>query len=157
LILLIIILGGLKMYFTQITIELRKTVRGRHELKKDHEISAALIIRNHMIPMDTVVARDIVPHGFSVVGTFETMKPLVRKIAEGTELVWRVGSMRANEERVLHYKIKSNKDVYGDVDLPLAAIRAKHGEKSIIRHSNIVELHGAPKEQETKVKVSMSK
>ncbi|MBR9682195.1 MAG: hypothetical protein GOV02_00805 [Candidatus Aenigmarchaeota archaeon] len=144
---LIIILVGIYYYLQFTTISLRKTVRGTHRTIKGHDIPVALIVKNNKIAMDSVVIRDIVPHGFSVTGKFDTLKPIIRKISDGTELVWRIGKLRTGEERVLHYKMKPSKEIHGDVDLPLAAVRAKHDDKSIVKHSNVVELHGKITEQ----------
>jgi len=150
---ILLIIVGIYYYLQMTTIGLRKTAR-THKMSKGHEIPVSLIVKNNKIVMDSVVIRDIVPHGFSVAGKFDTLKPVVRKIAEGTELVWRIGKLRSGEERVLHYKIKPSKEHYGDLDLPLAAVRAKHDDKSIIKHSNVVELHGKIKEaKKHKIKV----
>ena len=150
----IIILVGIYYYLQFTTVSLRKTVRGSHKLIKEHDIPVSLIVKNNKVAMDSVVIRDIVPHGFSVSGKFDTLKPIVRKVGEGAELVWRIGKLRAGEERVLHYKMKPSKVHHGDIDLPLAAVRAKHDDKSIIKHSNVVELHGKVGEKKThKVKV----
>ena len=46
---------------------------------------------------------------------------MIRKTEEGTELIWKIGDMKAKEHRILSYKIKPL--VGGQVKLPKAYMK----------------------------------
>jgi len=123
-------------------VDVKKTVIGSLSVTKGNEVSISLSIKNRRRQMSKVIVRDVVPHYFSVISSFATVKPLIRKIAEGTELIWRIGDMKAHEERVLQYKIKAIKDFVGKVRLPSAHMRADYEGKPLSKRSNSLSLEG---------------
>lgn len=123
--------------------------RGRH-------ISVSLHIKNRRREIRRAVVRDLVPAGFSVVDKFETVKPLMRKVARGVELIWKIGDLKAHEERVLHYTIKPMIEAVRRVHLPSALMRAVHQRRIHSKRSNRVVLH--PEKMEfTEVSVKVTK
>ncbi len=125
--------------FTALTI--KKKVSS-HVFSPTKETSITLHIKNRRNEMDKVIVRDIVPPHFSIMSKFVTIRPVLRKVAYGTELIWKVGKLRAHEERVLHYVVKPVREHAGKIKLPSAAIRAFYEGKQLIRRSNVVILHG---------------
>ena len=79
---------------------------------------------------------DVVPEEFILSGSFETLKPIVRKIGSGTEMIWRLGTIKRGEERLLHYKIKPRGIVTGEHSLPSAHLTARKGANTITTISN---------------------
>jgi len=148
-IILIILMIGLGTYIFFTLVKIRKSV-SYDRILPDKEIMVSLDLRNMYKTMESVVVRDIVPRGFKVVGKFPTIKPVMRHIPAGTEMIWRVGKLRKREERLLHYKIKPTDDIKGDVELSQATIRGRVGQKKIIRHSGKLTLKGS---ENSKVKV----
>ncbi len=108
---------------------------------KGDEWSVSLMVHNRGRTVDGVVVRDIVPSGLDLTGKFETLKPITRRTPTGTELVWRVGTMRRGEQRLLHYRMHSDRTkVFNKAMLPSASLRAKKGLKTIIGHSETEEI-----------------
>ena len=94
--------------------------------------------------------RDVIPSNFSIVSKFETVKPVIRKIARGIELVWRVGSLKPHEERVLHYTLKpTEEEIPRRTSLPSAIMKALRGRSILVKRSNSVSL--SPHEEESTV------
>ena len=58
-----------------------------------------------------------------VIQKFDTLKPVIRKTAEGTELSWKLDSLKTAEERVINYRIKPTVDVLGSLELPSSTMR----------------------------------
>lgn len=88
------------------------------------EVVITLEVKNrtrHMIR--DVYVRDFLPSFATVVERFETVKPLVRKVTGGTEIIWKFDSLRSMDERVLTYRIKPNMEILGEIKLPRAIIR----------------------------------
>jgi len=128
-----IIAGGIYAYFWATALVLRKKVT-----KKDGEWTVSIIAINRGGTVDGVVVRDVVPAGLRLGTHFETLRPIVRAMASGTEMVWRVGGMRKGEQRVLHYRIIGERAA----TLPNARLTAKRGEKTLISSSASISLPG---------------
>ena len=133
-------------YFAMTAIEIRKYILGRGEI-----LGVSLRIKNRGRTADGVIVRDVVPHEFSVVPAFETLKPIMRKISDGTELIWRIGSVQKGEETVLHYKIKSSGS---GSPLPPAQLKALRGESRVAAKSNFAVARRVPGAQAQQVIVS---
>jgi hypothetical protein len=145
LIIVLIIIGGILVYRQFTTLEVRKHVLGRRVILPDRDMTVSLEIRNRGAPIDDIIVRDVVPPLFAVTGRFDTMRPVMRKIAEGTELVWRVGRLGRNDSRLINYKIIPGSSVLDrNVTLPHASVRGKFGNQTVIRHSNPAVLEGTP-------------
>jgi hypothetical protein len=108
---------------------------------KGGEWKISLEIRNKMKEIDGVIVRDKIPNGFSVMGEFQTIKPVIRKLADGTELVWRVGRIAPNDERILHYTIKALMP-FTEKLLHSAHLYGKSGNKTVQTTSNTETIEG---------------
>ena len=126
-ILLLIIAAGIYsfIFFTSVNVE-------KNTAKRGDEWTVALRIRNRGDTLEGVFVRDVVPHPLQITSKFETLKPIARKTGLGTELIWRLGSMRKGEEIMLHYRASGK----GAAMLPAATLRAKKGQKTILASSS---------------------
>jgi hypothetical protein len=70
----------------------------------------------------------------------ESTKPVIRRLEQGTELIWKLGEMKPREERILQYKVRSL--VHGSLKMPGAHLKftAGKGEKKIKLSSNGITL-----------------
>lgn len=96
------------------------------------EITITLEVRNrtrHSI--QDVYVRDFLPTFATVMERFETIKPTVRKVTGGTELVWKLNSLGSMDERVLTYRIKPTMEILGEIKLPKAIIRYSDRNKQL--------------------------
>ncbi|RLG13391.1 MAG: hypothetical protein DRN71_04910 [Candidatus Nanohalarchaeota archaeon] len=76
--------------------------------------------------MDDVMVQDLVPTMFNVAESSTTIKPAsIKRKKNGTLLVWKLGKVASNDERIISYKIKPILDVEGKVKLPRAKIIAR--------------------------------
>ncbi|RLJ09211.1 MAG: hypothetical protein DRP15_04120, partial [Candidatus Aenigmatarchaeota archaeon] len=69
-----------------------------------------------------VVIEDLVPPILKVVEKFETLKPEVKKLPEGTKLTWKIANLHPDEERVLSYYVAPMLHIVGTIKLPAAKI-----------------------------------
>ncbi len=145
-----VIIFGLISYIQLVTLSIRKRVRTR-KIEKGKPISVALHIKSRMRTAESVVVKDFIPNGFKITQKFETVKPLIRKKDNGTEVVWKVGRIGKSEERILHYRITPVKDFSGKVQLPPSKIRVKYGGKPAEERSNSVVLYGKGEEPPKKI------
>jgi hypothetical protein len=99
--------------------------------KKGGDWAIEVSVHNRGKAVEGAIVTDTVPHNFTLSSSFETLKPIVRKMELGTQLIWRIGGIRRGEEKILHYRI-APKIHSGPVRLPAAHLRAKKGEKTII-------------------------
>jgi len=116
--------------------------------KRGNEASVSLHLRSKKKGVDKVIVKDVVPSEFSIVSRFETIKPIIRKIADGVELNWKLGKLTPHEERVLHYTIKPAKELFKKVKLPSARARGVRHKAPLYKFSNRVSIH--PRKQEKK-------
>lgn len=111
-------------------------------LKRGKEVPVLLELRNSTLyEIRNLVVSDSIPPLASLVEKFDTMKPDAKKTDAGTELVWRIKSLKPFEERVLTYRIKTNVDIIGSMRLPRASmeyLNRKHQAKAV--SSKAVEL-----------------
>ncbi len=133
-------------YMLATAIEIRKSILGRGSV-----LGISLHVKNKGSDADGVVVKDIVPSNFSVIPEFETSKPIMRKTADGTELLWRLGTVKRGDDVMLHYKIKSSSPSGGA--LPKAVLRCKRGLSPMQKTSNFVVVRRVPGAQVQKVKV----
>jgi hypothetical protein len=137
------------IYWQSTAFTFSKKVIGKPRFKFGKDISISLHLRSRRKAVEKVAIRDIVPPNFSVVSKFETVKPLIRKVANGIELIWKLGGLNPHEERVLHYTIRPNIEVSRKVNLPSALAKASSGRGLALKHSNKVSLY--PEKEETKI------
>jgi len=152
---IIVVLATVLFIWQSTKFVLRKNIFAKR-FKREKEISVSLHVKNRRREIRRAVVRDIVPTGFSVVDKFETVKPLMRKVARGVELIWKIGDLKSHEERVLHYTIKPMIEAVRKVHLPSAIMKAVHQRRILSRRSNRVALH--PEREELKfVSVKVTK
>lgn len=99
--------------------------RARHfgALTREKEVVVSIEAKNNSRhEIKDAIVRDFVPSIATVVERFETLKPSVRKTEGGTELIWRLESLKPFEERVITYRIKPVVDIAGTLKLPKARI-----------------------------------
>jgi hypothetical protein len=109
--------------------------------KPGNEVSVSLHLKSKKKGVNNVVVKDTVPSDFSLVNKFESIKPLIRKVADGVELHWKLGRLTPHEERVLHYTLKPAKELFNKVKLPSAKARGVRRKAPIYKRSNRVSIH----------------
>ncbi|MEM5879130.1 MAG: hypothetical protein QXU74_01395 [Candidatus Aenigmatarchaeota archaeon] len=113
-----------------ISIEKKHKVTG--PITKDREITVMVEVKNRSRhEIKDVIVRDFVPGIATVVEKFDTLRPSLRKIANGTELVWKINSLVPGDERVLTYRIRPIIDVVGTLKLPKAYLKFMDKKKEI--------------------------
>lgn len=149
-VLIIAVVGALMfVYWQSSAFTFSKNVIGKTTFKSGKDISISLNLKSRRKSIDRIAIRDVVPPNFSIVSKFETVKPLIRKVANGVELIWKLGGLNPNEERVLHYTIRPNAEFSRKVSLP-SALAKTAGEKGLtLKHSNKVSLY--PEKEATKI------
>lgn len=99
---------------------------------KDEEMTISLQVKNKgRRVIDKVMVKDFVPAVAQVVAKFDTLTPVLKRKASGTELTWIVKQLKPKDERIITYKIKPVIDVVGEFKLPKAHLmyETKKGRK----------------------------
>jgi len=92
-------------------------------LKRGKEVTALIEMRNATLyELKNITVTDSIPPIASLVEKFDTMRPDTKKNEYGTQLTWKIKSLKPLEERVLTYRLKTNVDVIGSVRLPAAGL-----------------------------------
>ncbi len=88
-----------------------------------------VVVRDWVSPLAQVLHEEI-----------ESTKPVMRRLEDGTELIWKLGEMKPREERILQYKVRSL--VHGSLKMPGARLKftTDRGEKRIKLASNGITL-----------------
>jgi hypothetical protein len=144
-----VVLAIALIYWQSSAFTFSKNVIGKSKFKFGRDISISLHLRSRRKAVEKVAIRDIVPPNFSIVSKFETVKPLIRKVANGIELIWKLVGLKPNEERVLHYTIRPNIETSRKINLPSALAKAASGKGITLKHSNRVSLY--PEKEESKI------
>ncbi|MEM5855370.1 MAG: hypothetical protein QW472_03575 [Candidatus Aenigmatarchaeota archaeon] len=101
-------------------------------LTKEKEITIMLEVRNRTRhEIKDVIVRDFVPSMATVVEKFDTLRPTLRRVANGTELVWKIPSLAPGDERVLTYRIKPILEIVGKLRLPKAYMKFMDKKKEV--------------------------
>ena len=101
-------------------------------LTKEREISIFLEVKNNSRhEIKEILVRDFVPGVATIVERFDTLRPTLRKVSGGTELIWTLDSLRSGEERVLNYRIRPVVDIMGTLKLPMAYIKYLDRKKEV--------------------------
>jgi hypothetical protein len=94
------------------------------KIKRGKEIIVSLEVRNPTLhEIKDVVVSDLITPIAVVIDKFDTMRPKIKKTEHGTELTWKIKSLKPMEERVLTYTIKPVVEIIGTLRLPKATIR----------------------------------
>lgn len=112
------------------------------QLKRGKEVPVLIEVRNSTLyEIRNIVVSDTIPALASLVEKFDTMKPDAKKTDAGTDLVWRIKSLKPLEERVLTYRLKTNVDVIGSLRLPRAGMEyLNHRHQMKMASSRALEL-----------------
>jgi len=112
---------GFKYVFTPKVV---KSFTHAGRITRGKEIIVSLDVRNRSRKkINDVEIRDFIPSILGVVGKYDTLRPKVRKVKGGTELIWNFDSLKPREERVITYRIKPSVDVMGSLKLPKAQVK----------------------------------
>jgi hypothetical protein len=144
-----IILGLVFVYWQSTAFTFSKVIIGKPSLKSGKDVSISLHLKSRRKSIDRVAVRDVVPSNFTIVSKFETVKPLIRKVTDGIELIWKLGGLSPNEERVLHYTIRPSTEISRKVNLPPALAKAASGKGLALKYSNKVSLY--PEKEPTRI------
>jgi hypothetical protein len=144
-VLIVAIVGMLLFFYWQSSaFTFTKNIMSKTAMRSGKDISISLNLKSKRKSIDRVAIKDTIPSNFSIVSNFETVKPLIRKVTEGVELIWKLGGLNPNEERVLHYTIRPNTELSHKVNLPAALAKAGNS----LKRSNKVAL--APEKESTR-------
>ncbi|MBI4167680.1 MAG: DUF11 domain-containing protein, partial [Candidatus Aenigmarchaeota archaeon] len=89
----------------------------------------------------SAIVRDLIPVVMRLLPHHETLKPLVKKTALGTEMIWKIGDLKPQEERIITYKLSPVMGVLGTISLPKAYLRYRDADENSIKiDSNYAEL-----------------
>lgn len=113
-------------------ITLVKTHLIKGPVTKEREITVMLEVKNRSRhEIKDVIIRDFVPSIATVIEKFDTLRPSLRKVTNGTELVWKIPSLAPGDERVLTYKIKPIVEIVGKLKLPKAYLKFIDRKKEV--------------------------
>lgn len=103
----------------------KPTIKKKHIRKGANRYNMFLEIKNPFLHnLNNVIVRDWVsPLATVMQREFETVKPIMRRSEAGTELIWKLGDVKPNENRILNYKLKTH--VEGNIKMPRAYMRFK--------------------------------
>jgi len=104
----------------------------RGPLTKEREVTVMLEVRNRTRNViRDVIVRDFVPAVATVVEKFDTLRPTLRKVAGGTEILWTLPVLGPEDERVITYRIRPVLDITGTLKLPKAYARFVDNQKEV--------------------------
>jgi len=121
LIVVLIVYGAFKFFYKPTIVK-----RHSHEgpITRNKEILVSLDVRNRTKhEIRDVEVKDVVPSIARVVEKFDTLAPRIKTSEIGTELRWKIDSLKPREERVLTYRIRPVVEVAGTLNLPEAKAR----------------------------------
>jgi len=107
----------------------------------EREIIVSLDVRNRSRhEMRDVIVRDFVPAILNIVEKFETVKPMIKRAMNGTELIWKFDLLKPFEERVITYRVRPSTEVIGAMKLPNAHIKYldKRQQRKIILSKGVM-------------------
>ncbi|MBI3412976.1 MAG: DUF11 domain-containing protein [Candidatus Aenigmarchaeota archaeon] len=106
------------------------------------EFAVTVIVKNSSRnTLNAAVVRDLIPPVMKLLPHHDTLKPLVKKTAVGTEMIWKIGDVKPQEERIITYKLSPVMGVLGTVSLPKAYLRYRDANENSMRvDSNYAEL-----------------
>jgi len=124
----------LVIFRTVFTVRIVKSYKKFATVAGAKEIQIQLEIRNRSRHVHKdVIVRDLIPSTAVVIDRFDTMRPSIRKLPGGTELVWKFETLRPHEERVITYRIKPSMEIVGEILLPTSSVRYIDRNKQVRR------------------------
>ncbi|MBS3055675.1 MAG: hypothetical protein J4452_04275 [Candidatus Aenigmarchaeota archaeon] len=104
--------------------QINKNYRVGKSIAGEREIIISIDVRNRSRhEMRDVIVRDFLPSIMNVVEKFDTVKPMIRRAMNGTELIWKFDLLKPFEERVITYRARPSTEVIGAMKLPNAHIK----------------------------------
>ncbi len=102
----------------------KPTINKRYSKKSGNAYSMILQIKNPFYyNLENVILRDWISMLASVLPEeFDSVKPVIKRSDAGTELVWNLGNVKPNEERIITYKIRPVVEGTG-LKMPEASMR----------------------------------
>jgi len=139
----IIVIVGLAAWFVLFKvriIDIKKQVIQTKEMKNGTEFTVSLDIKNRLgKDANSVVIKDFVPMIFKV-KSFTGLKPVTKKVDDGTEIIWRIRKIKSDEERIFSYKISPVIGIDGSVQLPKAKIFYKVMDNLFVKKSGLCKI-----------------
>ena len=131
----VLIIAGWVFFFRLRALRIKKFILERKFIELGEEFTVGIEVRNMSgSKIESAVVRDFVPSVFEIKDT-EGPKPVMKKLAAGTELTWHVKDLHKNEERILTYKVIPVFGIHGTIRLPRASIKYKAGKKETEKRS----------------------
>ncbi|MBI2085286.1 MAG: hypothetical protein HYT71_02110 [Candidatus Aenigmarchaeota archaeon] len=91
--------------------------------------------------LKSAIVRDLIPPVMRLVAQHDTLKPLIKKTAVGTEMIWKVGDIKSQEERIITYKVSPVMGILGTLSLPRAYLRYRDADENSLKiDSNYAEV-----------------
>lgn len=139
-------IGYAVYYFTRKAEIEKRLIKKRTEEKFEAKIE--VIFRNLTgRELTGVKIKDKLPSFINKVGAFGTLSPEVK--GDGNKkLIWNVGRVKPNEERVLSYKVKSKMGIVGKVVFPPARMSYEYKGKKGEVSSNKLSMSSRPSVEE---------
>jgi hypothetical protein len=100
---------------------LNKKVTVKGEVRKGSDVPVTLEVKNSTLyEIRNISITDNIPPLATLVEKFDTLPPQIKKTETGTELSWKIKTLRPLEERVLTYRIRPTVELAGVLRLPRA-------------------------------------
>ncbi len=135
---ILIIIAAVMVVYMKLS---KPSIKKKYVKKGHNEYLVILEVKGSFFyPIKSVLVKDALSPLTKLVEKFEGVSPAIRKKEGRVELLWRIGTMKRMDERILSYTIKSV--VEAQIKLPPATLRyktAEDGDKKRV-HSNEVEL-----------------
>ena len=131
---IILVLIGVVLYSFKYIYKISVVKKHRYSgpLTKDKEIVISLDVRNRTRhPIKDVFVRDFVPSIVTIVERFDTVKPMIRKVSGGSEIIWKFDTLAPLEDRVVSYRVKPKLDIVGSLRLPRASVSYSDKNKQL--------------------------
>jgi len=156
-VIILLVVAALGLFYWQSSaFNFSKNIVSGKVIKPGKEISISLNLKNKKKEIDKAIVKDVVPADYEIVSKFETVKPLIRKIGNGVELNWKIGKLKPEEERVLHYTIKPSEFVK-ETRLPSATAKVLRNKRILQKDSNRVSLTPEKEEEVKTITVKVNK
>ncbi len=137
-VLLLMVLGFAWYYFSRRTVTVAKKVVSVQPKKgKLSTLKVTLVVNNTSSRnLKNVKLLDRVPNTKVAPQRYGTLKPKVKKGVKSVSLLWEIPTLRAGEERVITYEVKSSLHFSGSLLLPAAVARYRDGSRREMSVSN---------------------
>ena len=127
---IIVLIAAVWLFLFKVrTVRIKKFILEKKFIEEGEEFTVGVEVMNSTgSKIDGATIKDFVPSVFNI-KECEGVKPVKKKTAAGTELVWKLKDLHKNEERILSYKILPVFGVHGTIRLPQSSVVFKRGKK----------------------------